>query len=362
MKKLWIRRLCAAAAAALMLTTAWAEEVPELREPAGVKLSSAKAYIGDMEKITVYNGSVIPYVEALDFEVDGAIGEVHVVVGQQVKAGDVLLTLDQEAEEKRCETLTEEIAALETEITYIKALAQIDREILNLEMERLDAQLPRDARAVALKQLEIEEFELNARKEEELAQLEMRFLCEELDGLQDKISKAAVIAPFDGRVMFVKELHPGSRVSAYAPLIYMADDTRLMVESEYISETSLGRANDLYALVGGEHVALTPQPLDSAEILAKAVSGEELTTRFDIASDAAVSAGQYAAVCFVGSRVEDALLVPYNAVYINTGGRYVYVVEDGVRSRRDVKVGQNNGYQMQILEGLEEGENVYVPD
>ena len=43
-----------------------------------------------------------------------------------------------------------------------------------------------------------------------------------------------------------------------------------------------------------------------------------------------------------------------------TNERYVYVVEDGVVSRRMVSVGRQVGDRMEILSGLKEGEDVVI--
>ena len=56
--------------------------------------------------------------EELYFTLNGTVGEVHVVVGQQVKAGDALVTLDQEAEEKRMEKLRKSIEQQKTIDAY----------------------------------------------------------------------------------------------------------------------------------------------------------------------------------------------------------------------------------------------------
>ena len=54
--------------------------------------------------------------------------------------------------------------------------------------------------------------------------------------------------------------------------------------------------------------------------------------------------------------------IPSNAVYSNGINRYVYVIENGQRIHRDVKTGKTNLSETEILEGLEEGEHVYVKD
>ena len=75
-----------------------------------------------------------------------------------------------------------------------------------------------------------------------------------------------------------------------------------------------------------------------------------------------MAAGDYAAVCLVSKSVPDALLIPANALFRDSSGKYVYVYEaDGeTRVRRSVETGVTTDWQVQITDGLEEGEIVYV--
>ena len=54
--------------------------------------------------------------------------------------------------------------------------------------------------------------------------------------------------------------------------------------------------------------------------------------------------------------------MPSGAVMNDSGGKYVYVDEDGSRVRRTVRAGVSTDGLVQIIEGLEEGEAVYVKD
>jgi len=363
MNRKWIRRIAAALCASAMLVPACAEEAPALLEPVGVKLASTEARVGTLSKLTAYDGAVTPHVEPVSFEVNGEIARVCVVVGQQVKKGDVLMELNQEWQNNRRAELVNEIAAMETDMQYDAALAQLDLRILELELERLGSQLPRDDRALALKKLDIEKFELNLSMETEISRLQLSRLRNELDQLVNESEKAVITAPCDGTVMFLADLQRGDYVNAYSSVLYIADDSRLSIESSYVSETYLGGAHEIYALVGDARVEIRPLPVDQSEYISMTLAGEAVPSRFEIVSeDAELSAGQYAAVCLVSGYKEDVLLIPSNALYSSAGERYVYVIEDGQRVHREVKVGQTNGWETQILEGLEEGERVYVQD
>jgi len=340
-----------------------AQETPELLEPVGVQINAVKAFVGELSSIAVHEASVIPYTEAFFFEQEGTVDEVHVIPGQLVQAGDVLATLDTEAEDDRIRSLQQEIGQLETIGSYAREIALVDLDILALELRALKAASPRDENAIRLKQLDIEQKQLEMETDQAVREVSLLTLRSELEALESASKLNVLRAPFDGRVMFLaEELVSGNYVSAFTPLVYLADDTRLFVESEYIPSHTLNAADALYALVGSRRYSLIAIPVDEREYLAKALTGETLMQQFEILdADDSLAAGQYAVVCVQSGLVPDALIVPTNALYTDTE-RYLYVVENGVRVRREVHTGASTPWHTQILEGLEEGELVYVPE
>lgn len=59
---------------------------------------------------------------------------------------------------------------------------------------------------------------------------------------------------------------------------------------------------------------------------------------------------------------EEAVLIPRGTFYQNTGGRWIYVVdqEEGKAVRRDIKIGRQNPQYYEVLSGLKPGEKVIV--
>ena len=53
---------------------------------------------------------------------------------------------------------------------------------------------------------------------------------------------------------------------------------------------------------------------------------------------------------------------PANALFADGLTRYVYVMNDGVRQRRNVEIGVITDWEVQIISGLQEGEWVYVEE
>lgn len=359
-----IKMLCIVLCLLLCTPCALAQQAPQLLEPAGVQLNATEVFRGPISKISVTEGAIVPYVEDFFFEQEGVIDVVHVIVGQQVKTGDPLITLDTEDEQERMKTLRRQIEQLKRNSAYEDELAQIDLDILDVELRALMKQTPADESAVMLKRLDIEEKKLNMELNARLRTLELNRLTSELELLEAEVARNVLYAPFDGRVAYMTDQwQHGSYVSAFTPLLYLADDSQLFVESDFISNSVVSFANDIYAHVGDKRYQLTPTALDEREYLAKVLSGETLMRTFTIDEpDDSLQAGQFAAVCVETNYVPDALLVPSNTLYAAEKVRYVYVLENGVRVRRDVKVGITTDWYTQITEGLEEGELIYVQE
>jgi len=338
------------------------QEVPQLLEPVSVQLDTFAARVGDISKISMYDATVVPYVEELYFSREGMVSEMHVVIGQEVSKGDLLISLNQEDQLEELESLKKQIDSLETDAYYDEQLVAIDLAILEVELRALESQREPDEGAIALKKLEMEELRLNKELEASVRDMQLSQLKTKLAALEEELSQNALYAPFDGRIMHMKDLARGSYVSAYTPLVFLADDSRLSIRSKYISGFNLSVAHDVYALIGDKRYQITPVEMNPQEYVSIVLAGETPMTEFIMEDAQGVTAGMYAGVCVESQYVEDALLVPSNSLYLGDGVRYLYVIEDGVRVRRDVKTGVANDIMTQIKEGLEEGEIVHVKE
>ncbi len=361
--------LAAALLFALLLLAGCQEEtveVPDLKEPVGVQSDMAEVRADGIYQMEVHDGQVVPYVEELCFEVDGRVKRMLVYPGMIVQEGDVLIELDQEAEEKQAEQMRRELEYLEKDYAYSDALAEIDINFLEVNLHQLRAQ-GADAEQIALAELDIEQRKAQLRQEQQMREPELDAKRKALEKVEQGLEETCLRAPFSGRVMYYEQgLAEGYWAQAYAPLIYLADDSRVHLRSEYISETVLRTASRVYARIGADDYEIKADPVDQAEYISAALSGATLYTtfRFTGVEEGAdyPEVGQYAAICMIRGYIPEALVVPSGAVLRDAGGRYVYVDADGERVRRAVKVGTVTDGLTQILEGLEEGEVVYVKD
>ncbi|MCM8782164.1 MAG: efflux RND transporter periplasmic adaptor subunit, partial [Candidatus Omnitrophica bacterium] len=73
-----------------------------------------------------------------------------------------------------------------------------------------------------------------------------------------------------------------------------------------------------------------------------------------------LKSGMFARIKIIASLLNDRLVVPQDALLQEFGAKYVFVVEDGTAVKRKVTVGIQEDSNIEILEGLSEGENVIV--
>jgi HlyD family secretion protein len=95
----------------------------------------------------------------------------------------------------------------------------------------------------------------------------------------------------------------------------------------------------------------------SPEVTDNSVAGR---IRFAGATPEGLRQNQRVSVTLTLDALNDALTVPRGAFLDSGAGRVIYVVEDDVAVRREIRAGASSGGRIEILEGLAAGETVVV--
>ena len=339
------------------------EAAPALLPSAGVAADICAVTRGDVSVPKLYEGYVAAYAEELSLSVGGTIKKINVLPGQYVNAGDVLIELDLDAEREKVESLEEKLSYTRSKNELIIKQLELKAAICQTELSEIKS-AGADSKTLALKQLELEEKLLALKQQKETIALEEESLENELANAKAVLTPDSLIAPFDGCVAREISLKPGDRFVAYQTLLVLADDTRLRVTTEFISESTVA-ASSIRVLIGANEYEVSYVPMDRIEYVSLSLSGVTVYSDFEfVGSVPEVEAGMYAALIFENNLTEDALLIPANAALQDSGGKYVYVyTEDGGKEKRYVKLRTISGaiYSI-VLEGLSEGELIYVTD
>lgn len=264
----------------------------------------------------------------------GLVGSLMCEEGDEVPAGQVLLTV------------------VNAEYGFRLQQAQAATANLESKYERLEAML--NEQLVTQEEIEAARSELeSARADQGMAEM--------------NLSYTEVRAPFAGRIT-QRMVDVGQNVSVGMPLVTLADFHPLLARVHVPSR-------EFHRLQQNQAVQLT---LDS--------DGEEISGRIKLISPvidptsgtikltieipeypADTRPGDFAEVRVVTERRPQALLVPREAVVTDQGEQVVYLVTDGqgerggqVAERRVVELGFTDDSHAEILSGLAEGEEVVV--
>lgn len=273
--------------------------------------------------------------EDLAFTSSGTVTSVEVEVGDRVQKGDVLARIDDTALIAQRDAAEAQVTAAETQ--------------LEEDADASSAQVSADEAALA-----------SARNQ--------------LAEAQDAVENATLRAPFAGMVSAV-----GYEVGDQAGGVSQNDGTSDGSSSTGITVISpralLVEANvsaaDVTRLKKGMQVEITPAgggPMvygTVSEVGVIASASDSGAAQFPVTiavtgSPSGIYPGSSASVSVTVSQATDVLTVPTQALHSSGNTTYVYVVDDGKRSKRTVTIGRAFGMQTEVTAGLKEGETVEV--
>ena len=280
-------------------------DIPQLLEPVGVRMDVARVQRSDVFTVATHNGEIVPHVEELQFVIDGNLDEIKVELGAYVEKGQVLACLSEEAVQKRIDELDEEIADLTKLGEFNDRQMKADIEIAKIELVRMQ-ESGESRQACRLKEVDVQKLEKGLEQAVELRQLELEEKQRERTALEHKLGNNELTAPFEGRVVYIRDLENGDPVQSYTTVMYLADESRLYLETEYLSESVIDIADRVYAKIGEKEYDLEYLPLDVDAYITKILNEEEIKTRFAVdAAAGELSSGQFAVVLVLNSYREN---------------------------------------------------------
>ena len=348
---------------------------PETTQPASV----AEVTRGTLANTLKVAGEFLPYQEVeLHAKVAGYIRRINVDIGDKVRAGQVLATLD--VPELQAQVQGAQAGVRQTQAEIVRAKNDVARAEANYTAVHSAASRLKqasEARPGLIAQQELDDAQ--ARDQESAAQVDaaksafdaMQQRLGVSQAQQQQVSSMAdysrIVAPFDG-VVTARYADTGALIQAgtsnagSAPVVKIAQigtlRLRLPVPDDIVpfvhdGDSASIRIDALNRTLTGK-VARTTDALDPAT--------RTMQVEIDVPNrDGSLSPGMYAEVTLNVKRAQDALVVPVQAV--DRAGRQptVLVVNPQHRvEQRTVQTGLATANRVEILSGLREGEQVIV--
>lgn len=241
-------------------------------------------------------------------------------------------------------------------------IVEKDQVVAELVRSNIELQIRKQEIQVRKQQLNLERKKLSGvdRFDLEIAELDMALADITLQELKLELEASLLRSPIYGEIVYITNSGPGDFIDSYKTVVQVADRSKLYLSysGSNLSEFRLGMQvtvvfeDNEYA---GE-VIMTPAqfPFDAPE-------SQKRQILFDLPRmPEEAEKGQSATVYLILEQQENALVIPRSQVQRYLGRKYVYILEDGVRVERNIDTGIENATEVEVTEGLEEGELVVL--
>lgn len=265
-------------------------------------------------------------------QAEGVLTQVSMISGEQVQAGDVLAKIDDIAEQ-----------------TSLKS-AVAERDLVQVDLNRKRLLLKKN---------------LVAQSDIDQLQEQLQIAESKVQSVRELIGHKSIKAPFSG-TLGLKNVEEGSYISIGDPIVNIQtlDSMRLrfFIQERYLPQIEIGRAISF-------NLDSYPDTQFKARIVARDTALSEDNRSLEIEAqvdnaDGMLIPGMFVTVSVPVGDANPTLVVPVSAVVFSLYGDAVYVVsgqgDAKLVNRRSVKVGERNSSQVEILEGLKQGETVVI--
>lgn len=175
--------------------------------------------------------------------------------------------------------------------------------------------------------------------------------------LERQVDDLDVKSPVDGQVgqLFIAER---ATVAKDAQLLSVIDLSALEVEMKVPESFARDLAIGMPGEIAGNGKTWTGKV---SAISPEVVNGEVAARlRFDGSTPQQLRQSQRLSVRVLLDRRENVLTVQRGSFVDESGGRYAYLVNDGMADRHDIRVGASSIDKVEILDGLKEGDRIVV--
>jgi len=197
-----------------------------------------------------------------------------------------------------------------------------------------------------------------------LAQAEVNQARANMLQVQEKINKMILKSPVNGVITSI-EKEEGETAQVNSTIVSMISNGNFQIEAN-ISETEIAKVvlNNkaeitLDALGLDEKFTGQIITIDPAETIVSGVIYYKITCVFNT-EDSRIKSGMTVNLEIETNKKENILYLPYYIIKENDGRKYVNVLEGQEIKEKTIKTGLEGETNVEIIEGLEEGENVVV--
>jgi len=373
------------AAAAFGLVRTWSGSQHSINAS---RLRIAEVTRGTLIRDAAVNGRIVAAVSPTLYSTSPSTVTLKVHAGDTVKKGDVLAVLESpdlmdelKKEQSSYNELTAEVARQQILARKQKLAAQREADTAEIDrvsamrtlqrydsvsnegiVAKIDYQKAKDA--VAAAEIRAKHTKMAAELEQDNVALELKTKTAQLErqkaslsNAQRRVEELTVRAPVDG---FIGTLSVANRsvVQANVPLMTLVDLSQLEVELEvpetYVNDLGIGMNAEIEVAgvkTTGKLSALSPEVVKN-QVLARA--------RFNGKQPEGLRQSQRVSARLLIDEKPNVLMVQRGPFVESEGGRFAYLMQDGIAVRTPIKMGATSVSAVEIISGLKQGDKIVI--
>jgi RND family efflux transporter MFP subunit len=328
-----------------------------IEQPPTVKVSKVKR--GDIAVPILSTGTIFPEHESkIGPKISGTIEIVYVDEGDQVKKGQTLAQMDQKNLQIAVRQCRAAVRVAEAQLKE----AELKEINLRKEKKRLANLLEKNAIS-RQRYDDIDTAHSMAVTRTELINAQILSATENLAMARQKLRDTKTLSPFSGLIV-KRFINQGEFVSTMPPtplfLIMNIDNVKMEVGLTEIHLASVAIGNpveitvDTYPGVTFKGKISTINPMVDPGSRAFKVKVEIPN------KDHRLKSGMFARARIYPRIHKDVLIIPFKSVIKSGGGTFVFIADGDIASSRAVRVGITNEEEIEVIDGLKEGDEVLI--
>lgn len=353
---------------------------------AAKKVSTGKVSKGNLTVGLVEDGRINRSFTNLNFSVSGTIKTINVQVGQSVKAGDTLASLDDTTLKQTVSTaqskLNMDTAQYNAAVAAHKLNVLTEQNKLNNVQNAYNAN-PTDQTKAAL-DLEQQTYDNLVNYDQSVIKAQAQVTSDQSDltTAQQNLNNVVLKAPSDGVITSIAnkvgEVITISSGNGNASAFSSSSSSTFMVleDPNVINVSSSVTEGDISGITVGQAMVISIDALSLTNITGKVttVSSKGSVDSSGIVTytatgtldkaDTNIMDGMTCSITFLKKQLTNVLMVPTKAVFIENGKQYVKVQQTSggktTTVKKAVTCGLSNGTQTEVTDGLTEGETVIL--
>lgn len=313
--------------------------------------------------------------ECVTAKTDGIVTELHKIVGDKVKKGDVILTTVSEELNTQYESLREELnETRQNHATQIR-IYQLERKKKTAELSYLrseaggnasgEADAEEQSRLMKLCQAEITEIDHNIAYENRVYQAKNKVKQERLAALDKQRKQNVLTAPCNGIIaQFLNSTTVGSSLAAKQAvvMIYNTDCKVLNYHSDIFGlaeeNSSKVEAQDILFHRLDKEYKLEEYAYTERQKRAAGTMDISLPVCFTYDGIEDLKIGDMGKIVYKINVKDHALAIPNDAVRSEGQKKFVYVVRGDKKEKTYVEIGIRSSQYTEVVSGLSEGDEV----